>query len=166
MQKQEAEKQFESAIRENELLIYKVCRIYAYTDEDREDLYQDIVIQLWKSYYRFKGQSKFSTWMYRVALNTAITNLRKQKRIITVNAPAVMAASIADDNYNAGEEEKLQQLYTAIEQLGQVEKAIVMLYMEDKSYEEMEEILGMSQVNIRVKMNRLKEKLRQLTKNV
>ncbi len=166
MQKQVEEKQFESAIRENELLIYKVCRVYAYTDEDREDLYQDIVIQLWKSYHRFKGQSKLSTWIYRVALNTAITSLRKQKKVITANAPAVVAANIADDNFNATEEEKLQQLYTAIEQLGKVEKAIVMLYMEDKSYEEMEDILGMTQVNIRVKMNRLKEKLRQLTKNV
>ena len=166
MQKQEVEKHFEKDIRENELLIYKVCSIYAYTDADREDLFQDIVIQLWKAYPKFNGQAKFSTWVYRVALNTAITGLRKQKSIIKAHQPAILAANIIDDNYNAGEEERLQQLYTAIEQLGQVEKAIVMLYMEDRPYEEMEEILGISQGNLRVKMNRLKEKLRQLTKNM
>ena len=165
MQKQEVEKRFEKDIRENELLIYKVCRIYAYTDVDREDLYQDIVIQLWKAYPKFKGQAKFSTWVYRVALNTAITGLRKKRSIIKADLPVILAANIIDDNYNAGEEDLLQQLYTAIEQLGQVEKAIVMLYMEDRPYEEMEEILGISQVNIRVKMTRLKDKLRQLTKN-
>jgi RNA polymerase sigma-70 factor (ECF subfamily) len=166
LKKQEVEREFENAIRENELLIHKVCRIYAYTDEDREDLFQDIVIQLWKSYHRFKGNSKFSTWLYRVSLNTAITSLRKQKNVVMANHSGVVAADIVDDNYNTGEEERLQHLYTAIEQLNQVDKAIVMLYMEDKSYEEMEEVLGMSQAHIRVKMNRLKEKLRQLTKDM
>jgi RNA polymerase sigma-70 factor, ECF subfamily len=165
LQKQEVEKRFENDIRENELLIYKVCRIYAFTDEDREDLFQDIIIQLWKAYPKFKGQSKFSTWLYRVALNTAITGLRRHKRIIKADPHGVITANIIDVKYDAGEEERLQQLYTAIEQLGQVEKAIVMLYMEDRPYEEMEEILGISQVNIRVKMTRLKDKLRQLTKN-
>jgi RNA polymerase sigma-70 factor, ECF subfamily len=166
LQKQEVENHFEKDIRENELLIYKVCSIYAYTDADREDLFQDIVIQLWKAYPKFKGQAKFSTWVYRVALNTAITGLRKQKRVNKADQPAILAANIIDDNYNAGKEDRLQQLYAAIEQLGQVEKAIVILYMEDRPYEEMEEILGISQGNLRVKMNRIKEKLRQLTKNV
>ena len=162
MQKQEAEKQFEKHIRENELLIYKVCRMYAYTTADREDLFQEIVIQLWNAYSKFKGESKFSTWLYRVALNTAITGLRKKKDFIESREPAQLPEQISDEN--AGREEELLQLHKAIEQLNQVEKAIVMLYMEDRSYEEMEEILGMSQGNLRVKMNRIKEKLRQLTK--
>ena len=163
MQKHDAEKDFEKQLTENELLIYKVCRLYAYTEADRQDLFQEIVIQLWKAYPKFKGQSQISTWLYRVAINTAITGLRKQKDFIVSYEPASLP-QYTDDNTSA-EEEQLKELHKAIEQLNQVEKAIVMLYMEDRSYEEMEEILGMSQGNLRVKMNRIKEKLRQITKN-
>jgi RNA polymerase sigma factor (sigma-70 family) len=165
LQKREIEKQFEKQVNENELLIYKVCRVYAYTDDDRKDLFQEIVIQLWKAYPKFNATAKFSTWLYRVALNTAITGLRKQKNFITSYAPATLNINIRDENYSHEQEERLQQLYGAIEQLSQVEKAIVMLYMEDKSYEEMEDILGIGQGNLRVKMNRIKDKLRELTKN-
>ena len=163
MQKHEAEKQFEKHLRENELLIYKVCRLYAYSEADRQDLFQEIVIQLWKAYPKFKGQSKFSTWIYRVALNTAITGLRKQKVFIVSYEPAALPQHI-DVNTGLEEEAQLKVLHKAIEQLNQVEKAIVMLYMEDKTYEEMEDIMGISQGNLRVKMNRIKEKLRQITK--
>ena len=163
MQKQEAEKQFEQHIKVNELLIYKVCRMYAYTAVDREDLFQEIVIQLWKAYPKFRGESKFSTWLYRVALNTAITGLRKKKDFIESPEPSQLPEGISDENTDR--EDELVQLHQAIGQLNQVEKAIVMLYMEDKTYEEMEEIMGMNQGNLRVKMNRVKEKLRQLTKH-
>ena len=164
MQKKDAEKRFEKDIREHELLIYKVCRIYTSSEADRKDLFQEIVIQLWNSYSKYKGQAKFSTWLYRVAINTAITGLRKQKNFIISFEPFALNANISDDNYYEDEEEKIRQLYAAIEQLNQVEKAIVMLYMEEKPYDEMEEILGISQGNLRVKMNRIKEKLRELTK--
>jgi RNA polymerase sigma-70 factor, ECF subfamily len=163
LQKQEAEKQFEKHIRENELLIHKVCRMYAYTTADREDLFQEVVIQLWNAYPNFKGESKFSTWLYKVALNTAITGLRKKKDFIESREPAQLPEQTSEEN--GGRQEELRRLYNAIEQLNQVEKAIVMLYMEDKSYEEMEEILGMTQGNLRVKMNRIRDRLRQLTKN-
>jgi RNA polymerase sigma-70 factor (ECF subfamily) len=163
LQKHEAEKQFEKYIAEHEGLIYKVCRVYAYAEADRQDLFQEIIVQLWKAFPKFKGQSKFSTWLYRVALNTAITGLRKQKNFIDTYEPAALAQR-AEDNTNT-EEEQWQRLYEAIEQLNEVEKAIVMLYMEDKTYGEMEDILGISQGNLRVKMNRIKDKLRQLTKS-
>ena len=163
MQKHEIERQFEKQINENELLIYKVCRVYAYTEDDRKDLFQEIVIQLWKAYPKFNATAKFSTWLYRVALNTAITGLRKQKNSIISYEP--LNTNISDENYSYEEEEQLKQLYSAIEQLSQVEKAIIMLYMEDKPYEEMEDILGITQGTLRVKMNRIKEKLRELTKN-
>ena len=164
MQKHEAEKQFEKHITENELLIYKVCRLYAYSEADRQDLFQEIVIQLWNAFLRFKGQSKFSTWLYRVAINTAITGLRRRKEFIVSYEPAALPQH-SEDNTSAELEEQLKVLHKAIKQLNQVEKAIVMLYMEDKTYEEMEDILGISQGNLRVKMNRIKEKLRQITKN-
>jgi RNA polymerase sigma factor (sigma-70 family) len=166
LEKQEAEKQFEKHIREHELLIYKICHIYAYTDADRQDLFQDIVLQLWKAYPKFKSGSRFSTWLYRVAINTAITGLRKKKNFITSYEPESLPIHISDDDFSLMEEERLQQLYKGIEQLSQVEKAIVMLYMEERSYEEMEDILGINQGNLRVKMNRIKDKLRQLTKTI
>jgi RNA polymerase sigma-70 factor, ECF subfamily len=166
LEKQEAEKQFEKHIREHELLIYKVCRIYAYTDADRQDLFQDIVLQLWKAYPKFKSGSRFSTWLYRVAINTAITGLRKKKNFITSYEPASLPIHMSDDDLGLMEEERLQQLYKGIDQLSQVEKAIVMLYMEERSYEEMEDILGINQGNLRVKMNRIKDKLRQMTKTI
>ena len=164
MQKQEAETQFEQLIKANEILIHKVCRLYASTTAEREDLFQEIVIQFWKAYPKFKGDSKLSTWLYRVALNTAITGLRKRKNFIESREPDQLPEQVTE--YDAEREEKLGQLYMAIEKLNQVEKAIVMLYMEDRTYEEMEEILGINQGNLRVKMNRIKDKLRQLTKNI
>jgi len=164
LQKQEAEKQFEKHLKENELLIHKVCRFYAYSEADRQDLFQEIVIQLWKAYPKFNQQAKFSTWLYRVAINTAITGLRRKKDFLVSYEPSTLPHQPDDTSYE--QEEQLKELYKAIEQLNEVEKAIVMLYMEDKSYDEMEEILGINQGNLRVKMNRIKEKLRQLTKNI
>ena len=164
MHHHEAAKQFEERVKEHEALLHKVCRIYAYTDADRKDLFQEIVIQLWKAWPKFKGEAKLSTWLYRVAINTAITGLRKKKDFIDSVEPGSLPADVIDDNAQA-EEEQLQDLYKAIENLNKIEKAIVMLYLEDHSYIEMEEILGMSAGNLRVKMNRIKEKLRQLTKN-
>lgn len=164
LQKHEAEKQFEKYIKEHEGLIYKVCLVYAYTEADRQDLFQEIIVQLWKAFPKFSGQSKFSTWLYSVAINTAISGLRRQKNFIDTYEPAALPQQI-DENTNMGDEQ-WQQLYKAIELLNDVEKAIVMLYMEDRTYSEMEDILGMSQGNLRVKMNRIKDKLRQLTKNI
>ncbi len=163
LDKQQAERQFERDIKEHELLILKVCRIYARTEADRQDLFQEIVIQLWKAYPNFKGQSKFSTFLYRIAIYTAISGLRRQRDIIDTYEPENLPHR-SDDNTNA-EDEQLAQLYKAIAQLGEIEKAIVMLYMEDKTYKEMEDILGVSEGSLRVKMTRIKDKLRELTKN-
>ena len=165
LQKREAEKQFEKHIGEHELLLRKVCRIYAYTDADRKDLFQEIIIQLWKAWPGFKGHSKLSTWLYRVAINTAISGLRKKKNFIQHYEPAAMPEPASEHGGFDDKEERLQQLYNAIEQLNPVEKAIVMLYMEDRPYDEMEDIMGISQGNLRVKMSRIKDKLRELTKN-
>lgn len=165
MQNREAEKAFEKIITEHEGLLHKVCRIYASTDADRQDLFQEMIIQLWKAFPKFKGESKLSTWLYRVAINTAITGLRRKKDFITSYKPENLPHR-SDENPGAAEEEQLQLLYKAIAQLNDVEKALVMLYLEDHSYDEMEDILGISSGTLRVKMNRVKEKLRQLTSNV
>ena len=166
MKTRELEQQFERQIREHELVLHKVCRIYGDTDADRQDLFQEMVIQLWQAYPRFKGDAKFSTWLYRVALNTAITGLRKKMDFVTSYEPTNLPTHLSEDRSSEAEEERLRDLHKAIDQLNEVEKAIVMLYMEDRSYDEMEEILGINAGNLRVKMNRIKEKLRHLTKTI
>lgn len=165
MQKKELEKQFEKLIKDHELLILKVCAVYASHGADRQDLFQEIVIQLWKAYPKFKGESKLSTWLYRVAINTAISGLRKVKNFIQSYEPGTLTGHLIITEDNKEKEEYFKQLYHAIDQLNQIEKAIVMLYLEDKSYEEMKDILGINEGNLRVKMNRIKEKLRELTQN-
>jgi RNA polymerase sigma-70 factor, ECF subfamily len=155
--------EFVQLVNAHQALIHKVCHLYGNTLPDREDLFQEIVIQLWKAYPRFRGDSKFSTWLYRIALNTAISGLRRKKNHITSYEPERLPVNIHEEVYDRSQEEQLQQMYAAIRQLSEVERALVMLYLENKSYEEMEDILGINQNNLRVKMNRIKEKLRKLT---
>ena len=147
-------------------LIFKIVHAYGNTPMDREDLFQEITIQVWRSIPTFRHESAVPTWIYRIALNTAISDLRRQKKNITLTEPAQLPTEIEDIQYYKEKEEQLQQLHTAIDQLTEIEKAITMLYLEDKSYDEMEDILGINQNNLRVKMNRIKEKLRKLTKAV
>jgi RNA polymerase sigma-70 factor, ECF subfamily len=155
---------FIGLVNENRGILYKICRMYGATEPDRQDLFQEMVIQLWRSYPTFRGDARFSTWLYRIALNTAISDLRKQRRRPASIDPDLLPNQLQDIQYSSEKEEQLQQLYSAIDRLTELEKALTMLYLEDKSYQEMEEILGISQNNLRVKMNRIKDKLRKMTK--
>ena len=154
---------FENKVKDYKLLIYKVCRMYVDTHDDIQDLYQDIIIQLWRSYEKFRGDSKFSTWLYRIAINTALSSYRKQQRTIKTSDVELQGIQLPYEEDIGIKEEQHQQLYTAIQKLNDIEKSIVMLYLEDKSYDEMEDILGISNATLRVKMNRIKDKLRTLT---
>ena len=160
------QEEFTSQVEANEGIIQKICRLYGHTQPDREDLFQEIIVQLWKSVPKFQGQSKFSTWMYRVALNTAISDFRRKKRSLPVSEADVDSLEISSGPGDTEREGQVNALYAAIGQLTEIDKAIVMLYLENKSYEEMEDILGINSNTLRVKMNRIKEKLRQLTKNI
>ncbi len=160
-----AEQDFLQTITQNQGIIRKVCHLYGRNEGDKDDLYQEIVIQLWKSYSSFRGEAKMSTWMYRIALNTAITARRKEAKKIELSFPEYIPKDEVESEDEKLKEERLREMYNAISKLTEVEKAIVMLYLEDKSYEEMEEILGISNGTLRVKMNRIKEKLRSLTKS-
>ena len=155
--------EFELKLKEYKLLIYKVCRIYANTPNAIQELYQDIIIQLWKSYPKFRGEAKFSTWLYRIAINTALISLSRPKRILEYSDVELHNVQIPDEDDTRLKDEQQEQLYLAIQQLNDIEKSIVMLYLEDRSYDEMEDILGISNATLRVKMNRIKEKLRTLT---
>ncbi|MEZ5054722.1 MAG: RNA polymerase sigma factor [Chitinophagales bacterium] len=155
------EQQFIQTIKQHQGILHKVCRIYCNTAMEREDLFQEIVLQLWRSFPTFRNESKITTWMYRIALNTAISGLRK-KRVPTTELEAV-SYQIKDEKEDYLED-KLVQLYKAINYLSDIEKSIVLLYLEDKPYDEIAEIIGISANYVAVKMNRIKEKLRTLLK--
>jgi len=156
---------FLQLIQTHQGLLHKVCSLYENNAADREDLFQEMVLQLWKSYNSFRGEAKISTWMYRIALNTALSSIRKNKRRIPVSYPEMIPYDASDEKPDRIQEEKIRFLYQAIARLTEVERALVMLYLEEKSYDEMEEIMGISSGALRVKMNRIKEKLRHQTKS-
>lgn len=138
-------------------LIYKVCNLYCDDAEDRKDLFQEIVIQVWKSLDSFRDESSLSTWMYRVALNTAITHFKKDKR--SVKSVSITGIDIPDLEDSIEKEEASRELFKAIEHLDKIDKSIILLYLEEKSYEEISEITGLSKSNVGVKLNRIKTKL-------
>tara|TARA_B100000809_G_scaffold259549_1_gene304782 strand:- start:9270 stop:9764 length:495 start_codon:yes stop_codon:yes gene_type:complete len=154
------ETKFLSDFENNQNIAHKICRIYTANQDAHNDLFQEITIQLWKNYPKFRGDSKFSTWMYRVALNTAISLYRKSTRTVKTQDFSDFAYKIKATDYDNTEELQLKALYSAIRKLNDIEKALIFLYLEDKPYKEISETLGISSVNARVKMNRAKEKLK------
>jgi RNA polymerase sigma-70 factor (ECF subfamily) len=156
----ELENNFVELLEKHQNIAHKICRLYTNNQDAHNDLFQEITIQLWKAYPKFRGDAKFSTWMYRVGLNTAITLYRKSKRTIKTQEFETVAFKIKSVDYDDTEEQQLKLLYKAVHQLNDIEKALVLLYLEDKNYSEISETLGITEVNARVKMNRVKKKLR------
>lgn len=156
------ENEFVSLVETHQNLIHKICRLYTKTAAEHKDLFQEITIQLWKAYPKFRGDSKFSTWMYRVGLNTAITLYRKSKRRIqSQNIEDFYFKIPHSEPYDNTEDQQLEMIYKAIQNLNDIEKALVFMYLENKHYKEISETIGISEVNARVKMNRIKKKLKQ-----
>ncbi len=139
-------------------IIYKICKLYA-AEEDRDDLKQEIIYQLWLSYPTFRGDSKFQSWMYRVALNTAMLGLRAKKvKYTRLNEHAL---EISDDATGQQEQEiRIKELYKQIAKLKDLDKTIIFLYLEQCSYKEIAEITGISTKNVSVRLVRIREKLR------
>lgn len=156
------EAKFLSDFEKNQNIAHKICRLYTTSRDAHNDLFQEITIQLWKNYPKFRGDSKFSTWMYRVALNTAISLYRKSTRRVKTQDISDIAFKIKSNVYDDTEERQLKALYKAIHKLNDIDKALIFLYLEDKPYKEISETLGISSVNARVKMNRAKEKLKNI----
>lgn len=152
------EQAFLQHIQNNQKIIYKVCHLYRDTREDQEDLFQEIVYQLWKAYPRFKGESKLSSWIYRIALNTAIAVYRKPKVDITYPEQLPEATAMAAD---ANPSEKEELLFQALRSLTDAEKAVISLYLEDFSYLEIAAITGLTESNVGVRLNRIKQKLKE-----
>lgn len=155
-QQKSNKKAFSEMIKQNQGIIHKITLVYTSTFADREDLFQEICLQLWKSYSNFRKESKFSTWMYRVALNTAINNIRKQQKKIVAEPLGnrlQIPAEPTDDEENA------KLLYAAISKLNRIDKAIILLWLEEKSYDEIASITGLTKSNVSVKLMRIKRKL-------
>ena len=153
------EKEFIQVIKENEGVIFKITTIYTDNREDQQDLYQDIVYQLWRSFESFRGASKFSTWMYRIALNTALTRIKKNKRKgISIGIDKVVLHQT--EYYDTEFEERLKVLYAHIQQLNVLEKGLMLLLLEGKKYEEIAEITGLSKSNVGTRISRIKNKLK------
>lgn len=155
------EQEFVTLIQEYERVIYKVCYLYTTPHATLNDLHQEVVINLWKAYPKFRNECKISTWIYRIALNTCISFIRKEK-----NIPEIVTLSQIADRIEETDETQvmLKRLYSMINRLGQLEKSIVLLYLEDKSYEEIAEITGLTLTNVATKLSRIKDKLRKMNK--
>jgi len=158
----ELEHKFISEFEKNQNIIHKVCSIYTNNQDAHNDLFQEITIQLWKAYPKFRGEAKFTTWMYRIGLNTAITLYRKSKRSIKTQDFDNILYKIESKEYDDTEEQQLKLMYKAIRQLSDIDKALVFLYLEDKNYKEISQTIGISEVNARVKMNRIKTRLKKI----
>ncbi len=150
---------FLSVIEQNKGIIYKIANSYKKDEDDKKDLVQEIILQLWRAFPGYDQRSKLSTWMYRVALNVAISSYRKEKKKTEVFIPLSEDVFNYPDNeeFNDGSLNLLQQF---IMELKELDRALMLLYLEEKSGKEMAEILGLSEVNIRTKINRIKEQLK------
>ncbi|SHN20144.1 RNA polymerase sigma factor [Mucilaginibacter sp. OK098] len=153
-----SKEKFIKVIKENAGLIYKVTKVYTNSREDEQDLYQEIVYQLWKSFGSFRSESKISTWMYRIALNTAIAHLNKEKRKGSYIPIDELLLNKPDLN-DTLKEEQVEILYSQIKKLDTIEKGIILLYLEGKSYDEIAGITGFSTTNVGTRLGRIKQKL-------
>lgn len=154
-------------ITEHQDLIRKVAAMYYKNQADQEDAFQEILVNLWKAYPTFRGESKITTWMYRVALNTVISGFRKaSNRVHRSRSDVSISDELIKPERDQVSSEDIDVLYQSIERLTDIEKAVIMLYMEEKTYDDIAEIMGMTRTNVGVKINRIKKKLQKLYKEL
>ncbi len=151
------ENEFLEMIRLHDRIIYKVSSFYIDDRTGLADMYQEIVLNLWKAYPTFRGESAHSTWIYRVALNTCVSYYRKEKR-----RPSIVDITHLEVREDTGESESLKELYAQINRLGRMERALVLLYLEDRPHKEIAEIMGITPGNVATRLNRIREKLKQM----
>ncbi|MEM6805426.1 MAG: sigma-70 family RNA polymerase sigma factor [Bacteroidota bacterium] len=153
---------FIELVEANQGIIHKVCNMYCDNSQDRSDLFQEVLLQLWRSYANYRGDARISTWMYRVALNTAISGLRKRKRREVEQGITDRELELVASGPDREKEEKKKFLYEAIKLLSDIEKAIIMLHLEEHSYDEIAAIMGITSNHVGVKINRIKGKLKKI----
>lgn len=154
------EDKFQALVEEHKKILYKVCVSYCKNPGDRDDLAQEILVQLWRSFARFDGRVRFSTWMYRIALNVAISFYRREsvrtRHVVSGHEHLLEAIDVT-----ASEPTEIQMLYRWIGELDPLNKALALLYLDGNSYREIADVLGISETNVATKISRLKEALRQ-----
>lgn len=158
------EETFKHIITEHNGILYKIARSYAFEQADFDDLYQEILVQLWQSFPRFEGKAKVSTWIYRVALNTALTFTKKKKRKLATSQVTAWIADTVEDGssllaFEQAQQKRIDLLYQCINELAKEERALVLLHLEGKSYEESAEIMGITSNYVGVKIMRIKKRL-------
>ena len=160
-EKVEMEKAFIAVVRQYERVIYKVCSFYVSDGFPLADLYQEVVCSLWVAFPKFRNESAISTWIYRIALNTCITGVRRDIRRVKGTVPVAMLA----ESLPAPEsmEDNIREMYRLIAQLKTLEKAIILLYLEEKTYQEIADVTGLTVSNVATKLKRAKEKLIQMS---
>ena len=157
----EQEKIFIELIKENERLIYKVCSIYRSTELPIADLFQEVIYNLWLAFPKFRNECAVSTWIYRIALNTCISGIRKKNRRPVSASLNELAEQFAEADSS---DENIREMYRSIQRLRNLERAIVLLYLEERSYDEIADITGLTRNNVAVKLMRIKEKLRSMNR--
>ncbi|MEP6676099.1 MAG: sigma-70 family RNA polymerase sigma factor [Ferruginibacter sp.] len=164
---QTANDNFLILLQENKRILFKICNAYCNNAADREDLAQEMIYQLWKSFQSYNTEYRFSTWMYRVALNVAISFYRKEKRTFQKVMIGDQVLTLTDDNLSSSElEANIILLQQFIHELKELDRALMLLYLEEKSYLEIAEILGITETNIATKISRIKEKLKTRFRNI
>ena len=157
------EEEFSQMIRDHEGIIFKITTLYTHNRQDQKDLYQDIVYQLWKSFDSFRQESKRSTWMYRVAMNTAITHIKNEKK----TGKSVSMEKVVLDEIETNDqalEDRIKNMYVHINRLSALEKGLILLLLEGKKYDEIAEITGLSTTNVGTRISRIKNKLKSTMK--
>ena len=142
-------------------IVIKICRAYTSTQQDFEDYYQEVCLQIWRSHHTLDDRAAWSTWIYRVALNVCMTMLRTQQRRRRLFAPGEVPSELVEDS-RAFADESLNRLYDAIRQLSEVDRAVILLHLDEKSYAEIGEIVGTNPNNVGVRINRIKDRLRRI----
>ena len=160
MKSKETEQEFIELIEQHSRLIYKVCYMYASDKDEINDLYQEVLINLWRSHDSFRGEAKYSTWIYRIGLNTCVSYIRQKTRKPLLIPLEVDLENIAEQKNNI---EQIHELYRLVNRLNKIEKAIVLLYLEEKTYDEISEIIGITRGNVGVKLNRIRTKLKEMS---
>ncbi len=156
---------FSEFIEPNKGIIGRIARLFSNNEDDRLDLYQDILYQLWKCYPQFRGDSKPGTFIYRVAFNVACTRLRKEKRRKEIHEEYVLHSIRSKGNTPSTDNDDIERLYTAISKLNDIDKSVIALFLDEYSNDEIAEILGITKVNARVKIHRVKKLLKKIIEN-
>lgn len=144
-------------------VIRRICRVYSNDADEYQDYFQEVVLQLWRAFGSFRGEAQTATWVYRIALNVCLSLLKvKKRRVSAVSLEPEHWSNVAAEAYDSTEEEQVKQLYAAIRQLNKIDRALILLYLEGRKYEEIAGVLGISLSNVGVKINRIKKQLNRI----